>query len=52
LRDELHEAWAAPLLDLARDGGRTMLVLEDAGGERFDRLLGGPMKVDASCALS
>ena len=32
-------------LDLVRDAGRTMLVLEDVGGEPLDRLLGAPMEV-------
>jgi len=39
-------------LELVRDGGRTMLVLEEAGGEPLDRLVGPPVEVDASCALS
>ena len=33
LKDELDGAWAARPLELVRDAGRTMLVLEDAGGE-------------------
>ena len=33
LKDELDGAWAALPLDLVRDAGRTMLVLEDAGGQ-------------------
>src|SRR6516225_10282853 len=41
LRDEVDEAWAVRPLDLVRDAGRTMLVLEDAG-EPLDRLLGAP----------
>src|SRR5215510_760978 len=45
LRDELDGAWAVRPLDLVRDGNRTMLVLEDAGGEPVDRLLGAPMEV-------
>ena len=32
-------------LELMRDAGRTMLVLEDAGGEPLDRLLGVPMEI-------
>jgi hypothetical protein len=27
-----------------RDGGRAMLVLDDAGGEPLDRRLGAPME--------
>jgi PAS domain S-box-containing protein len=45
LRDELDEAWAVRPLDLVRNAGRTMLVLEDAGGEPLNRLLGAPMDV-------
>ncbi|WP_426414158.1 AAA family ATPase [Bradyrhizobium ganzhouense] len=43
LKDELDRAWAVRPLDLVRDGGRTMLVLDDAGGEPLERLLGVPM---------
>jgi serine/threonine protein kinase len=45
LKDELDGAWAARPLELVRDAGRTMLVLEDAGGEPLDRLLGAPMEL-------
>src|SRR5262252_2638336 len=45
LKHELDEAWAVRPLELVRDAGRTMLVLEDAGGEPLDRLLGAPMEV-------
>ena len=45
LKDELDGAWAVRPLELVRDAGRTMLVLEDAGGEPLDRLLGAPMEV-------
>src|SRR5580704_12081321 len=44
LKDELDGAWAVRPLDLVRDAGRTMLVLEDTGGEPLDRLLGAPME--------
>jgi serine/threonine protein kinase len=43
LKDELDSAWAVRPLELVRDAGRTMLVLEDAGGEPLERLLGMPM---------
>src|SRR5499427_8456319 len=33
LKDELDGTWAVRPLELVRDAGRTMLVLEDAGGE-------------------
>src|ERR1700754_1102135 len=45
LKDELDGAWAARPLALMRDTGRTLLVLDDLGGEPLDRLLGGPMEV-------
>ena len=45
LKDELDEAWAVRPLELVRDGGRAMLVLEDPGGEPLDLLLGAPMEV-------
>src|SRR5262245_31788315 len=40
LRDDLDAAWAVRPLDVMCDAGRTALVLEDAGGEPLDRLLG------------
>ena len=45
LRDELDAAWALRPLELVSHAGRTMLVLEDAGGEPLDRHLGAPMEV-------
>src|SRR5262245_47885376 len=45
LKDELDGTWAVRPLDLMREAGRTMLVLEDTGGEPLDRLLGVPMEV-------
>ncbi|HUB11241.1 MAG TPA: serine/threonine-protein kinase PknK, partial [Acetobacteraceae bacterium] len=45
LRDELDGAWAVRPIELLRDQGRTILVLEDPGGEPLDRLLGGPMEL-------
>src|SRR5215475_7705063 len=44
LKNELDAAWAARPLDLVREGGRTVLVLEDAGGVPL--LLGMPMEVE------
>ena len=44
LREDLDGAWAARPLELIRDGPRTMLVLEDTGGEPLDRLLGVTME--------
>src|SRR5262245_34189431 len=45
LKDELDGAWAARPLALMRGADRTILVLEDRGGEPLDRLLGGRMEV-------
>src|SRR5215471_1414693 len=45
LKDELDGAWAVRPLDLVGEAGRTMLVLDDVGGEPLDRLLGAPMEV-------
>ena len=44
LKDELDSVWAARPLALMRDAGRTVLVLDDLGGERLDRLHGGPWR--------
>src|SRR3954453_20975293 len=46
LKDELDGAWAVRPLELVREGGRTLLVLEDPGGEPLARLLGAPMEMD------
>ena len=45
LKDELDGTWAARPLELVRERGRTILVLEDPGGELLNRLLGIPMEV-------
>jgi PAS domain S-box-containing protein len=45
LKDELDPAWAVRPLELTRDGGRTMLVLEDPGGEPLARRLGSPLEL-------
>ena len=45
LRGELDGAWAARPLELVRDAGRTMLVLEDAGGEPLNAELATPHAV-------
>ncbi|MBV8108872.1 MAG: serine/threonine-protein kinase PknK, partial [Hyphomicrobiales bacterium] len=46
LKDELDGAWALRPLEIVRDGGRTLLVLEDIGGfEPLDRLVATPMEV-------
>ena len=45
LKDELDSPWAVRPLELSRDRGRTVLVLEDPGGELLGGLLGMPMEV-------
>ncbi|MBO4220836.1 AAA family ATPase [Bradyrhizobium neotropicale] len=45
LKHELDGAWAVRPSALMRDAGRTILVLDDPGGQPLDRLLGGPMEV-------
>jgi hypothetical protein len=45
LRDELDSDWAARPFTLVRREGRTMLLLQDPGGEPLDRLLGRPMEL-------
>ena len=43
LRHELDAAWCARPLELRREGGRTLLLLEDPGGELLERLVDEPM---------
>jgi predicted ATPase/signal transduction histidine kinase len=45
LRDELDSAWALRPLDLVRNAGRVMLVLEDARGEPLNVRSGEPMEM-------
>jgi serine/threonine protein kinase len=45
LKDHLDAPWAVRPLDLVRERGRTMLVLEDPGAEPLHRLLGSPMEL-------
>src|SRR5207253_5406996 len=44
--------WAVRPVALARHQGRTVLVLDDPGGEPLDRLLGKRMEVDAFLRLA
>ena len=52
LTDELEGAWAVRPLALVRENGRSMLVLEDPGGEPLERLLGVPMEVASFLRLA
>src|SRR5882757_9268460 len=45
LRAELDPAWAVRPLALSAHQGRSVLVLEDPGGEPLDRLVGTPMEL-------
>jgi PAS domain S-box-containing protein len=40
LRDHLDSAWALRPIELVREAGRTILLLEDPGGEPLARLIG------------
>jgi hypothetical protein len=44
LKDELDSTWAVRPLELVRDRGRPILVLEDPGGDLLGTLLGTPME--------
>jgi PAS domain S-box-containing protein len=52
LKDELDGAWAARPIELVRDRGRTMLVLEDTRSEPLHRLLGAPMEMRSFLRLA
>jgi PAS domain S-box-containing protein len=45
LRAELDAAWAVRPMQLVHNQGRTMLILEDPGGEPLDRLPGAPLEL-------
>src|SRR5580700_222700 len=52
LKDELDGAWAVRPLELVRERGRIMLVLEDTRSEPLHRLLGPPMEVRSFLRLA
>ncbi|MGF6507792.1 trifunctional serine/threonine-protein kinase/ATP-binding protein/sensor histidine kinase [Paraburkholderia sp. 32] len=52
LKDGLDGGWAVRPLELVREGGRTLLVLEDPGGEPLAQLLGAPMEVGRMVRLA
>jgi PAS domain S-box-containing protein len=52
LKEGLDGAWAVRPLELIREGGQTMLVLEDPGGEPLERLLGVPFEMDLFLRLA
>jgi PAS domain S-box-containing protein len=45
IKDEVDSTWAVRPLELVRDRGQTILLLEDPGGELLSGLLGTPMEV-------
>lgn len=45
LREDLDRAWAVQPIELRRGRGRSVLVLEDPGGEPLTTLLGSPIDV-------
>ena len=52
LRDELDSAWAAKPLELLQDRSRTILVLEDLGGEPLTWLMDAPMETGSFLRLA
>jgi hypothetical protein len=52
LKDLLDGAWAVRPMELVHADGRTMLVLEDPGGEPLERLIGAPMEVGSVLCLA
>ncbi|TCK84326.1 AAA family ATPase [Paraburkholderia sp. BL9I2N2] len=52
LKDELDGAWAVRPLELVREDGRTLLVLEDPGGKPLAQLLGAPMEMGSFLRLA
>jgi len=53
LKDELDGAWAAKPLELVQDATRSMLVLEDRGGEPLtSSLVGAPMEIGTFLRLA
>ena len=51
LKDELDGAWAARPLALRRDGGQSILVREDPGGDLLETLLDRPTKLGLGVGL-
>ncbi|MGY0572482.1 ATP-binding protein [Bradyrhizobium sp. RDM12] len=46
LKERLEPDWAIRPLELKHDRGRTMLILEDPGGQPLIRLLGSPLEIE------
>src|SRR5687768_534358 len=45
LKDHLDASWAVRPMELVREHGQTMLLVEYAGGQPLDRLIDGPMEI-------
>ncbi|MFC0400355.1 trifunctional serine/threonine-protein kinase/ATP-binding protein/sensor histidine kinase [Paraburkholderia rhizosphaerae] len=52
LREELESTWAARPLKLLREGDRTLLLLEDPGGEPLVSLLTAPLELGCFLRLA
>ncbi|MBV8487807.1 MAG: serine/threonine-protein kinase PknK, partial [Planctomycetaceae bacterium] len=52
LKEHLDGGWAIRPLELVQEDGRTILVLEDPGGELLSQLLGTPMGVESFLRLA
>lgn len=53
LKEDLDGPWAVRPLEIVRDSGRTMLVLEHIGGlEPLERLIGPPMEIASFLRLA
>ena len=52
LKDALDGSWATRPLELVRDRGQTILLLEASGSEPLDRLLGAPMEIGRFLSLA
>jgi PAS domain S-box-containing protein len=52
LRDQLEPTWAARPLELVREHGCTLLVLEDPGGQPLERSIGAPMEIERFLRLA
>ena len=52
LQAELEPGWAVRPLALTQDQGRSLLLLEDPGGEPLDGLLGAPMEMGSCLRLA
>jgi hypothetical protein len=52
LRPHLDSAWALRPVELVRDRGQTLLVVDYKGGEPLDRLIGQPMEIGEFLRLS